>query len=83
MLNYLRRVNYIRKQKIQKESMSAILSAVDFKKVENIAPNKIETIMFVLPGMMAYSGGHTSVLRLGTSLVKKGYIYFYRLKAVI
>ena len=53
--------------------MSAILSAVDFKKVENIAPNKIETIMFVLPGMMAYSGGHTSVLRLGTSLVKKGY----------
>lgn len=73
MLNYLRRVNYIRKQKIQKESMSAILSAVDFKKVENIAPNKIETIMFVLPGMMAYSGGHTSVLRLGTSLVKKSY----------
>ncbi|MEN8078656.1 hypothetical protein ABFP60_16945 [Clostridioides difficile] len=73
MLNRLRRWNYIRKQKIQKDMMNNILSAVDFTEVENIVPKKIESIMFVLPGMMAYSGGHTSVLRLGTALEKKGY----------
>lgn len=73
MLSKLRRWNYIRKQKLQKEMMDNILSAVDFTEVNNVVPKKIESIMFVLPGMMAYSGGHTSVLRLGTALEKKGY----------
>lgn len=52
------------------ESMSDVL---DFKRIENTLPEKIETICFVIPGMLAYSGGHTSILRLGTELSNLGY----------
>lgn len=52
------------------ESMSDVL---DFKRIENTLPDDVETICFVVPGMLAYSGGHTSILRLGTELSNLGY----------
>lgn len=77
MIKYLKKMNYIRKQKVQKKMMSDIFSVAEFSKVENQKPEAIKSIIFVLPGMMAYSGGHTSVLRLGTSLVDRGYNVSY------
>lgn len=49
------------------------LEALVAKPFVNIAPEKIESIMFVIPGIGAFSGGHTSILRLGTYLSKFGY----------
>ena len=46
---------------------------LDFSKVENDLPQKIDSICFVIPGMLEYSGGHTSILRLGTKLYELGY----------
>ena len=40
---------------------------------ENNVPEKVEKITFIIPGMPLYSGGHTSILRLGTELSKNGY----------
>lgn len=36
-------------------------------------PRSINNIFFVLDNMILHSGGHTSILRLGTELNKKGY----------
>ena len=49
------------------------LSNIDFKKINNIRPSKIKKISFILPPLSAYSGGHTSVFRLGTRLAQFGY----------
>ena len=63
--------------KKDKAFMDDIASFIDFEKVENIKPTKIESITFVIPQMRAYSGGHTSILRLGTQLSNLGYAVSY------
>lgn len=54
---------------------------VDFN---DIKPNKLPdkppekmSIAFVIPGLPAFSGGHTSILRLGTYLSEFGYDIYY------
>lgn len=70
-------MNYLRKQNLYKNYINSILDVVDFRSIVNERPNKINTITFVIPGMPAYSGGHTSILRLGSELSKNGYIVRY------
>lgn len=45
--------------------------------VENKCIKNIKKIAFIIPGMTAYSGGRTSILRLGTYLVEFGYDIYY------
>lgn len=45
--------------------------------VTNIRPEKIERIVFVIPPIGAFSGGHTSILRLGRYLTLKGHKVSY------
>lgn len=52
------------------ESISNVL---DFECIINSKVSDIKSICFVIPGMLAYSGGHTSILRLGTELANLGY----------
>ncbi len=73
MIKTLKKINYIRKQNTYKKYINGILDVVNFKPINNIRPQQIKTITFVIPGMPAYSGGHTSILRLGTELSNNGY----------
>ncbi|MBV4438484.1 glycosyltransferase family 1 protein [Clostridium tyrobutyricum] len=50
---------------------------IEFNKINQIIPNKIEKIYFIIPGMFKSSGGHTSILRLGTYLSGFGYEIYY------
>lgn len=77
MIKYLKKMNYLRKQKLYKNYINSILDVVDFRPIVNEIPNRVSTITFVIPGMPAYSGGHTSILRLGSELSKNGYIVRY------
>ncbi|WP_315113954.1 glycosyltransferase family 1 protein [Clostridium intestinale] len=63
------------KMKLKKEKafMNDVTSFIDFDLVENVKPAKVKIITFVIPQMRAYSGGHTSILRLGTQLYDLGY----------
>lgn len=77
MIKYLKKINYLRKQNLYKNYINSILDVVDFTPIVNEIPDKVKTITFVIPGMPAYSGGHTSILRLGSELSKNGYIVNY------
>lgn len=61
----------------RKNSALLNLNWIDTKKVENVTPNKIETICFIIPGIIAFSGGITSILRLGSFLDSFGYNVSY------
>ena len=52
------------------DNMSDVMS---FERVINNKKDSIKSICFIVPDMIAYSGGHTSILRLGTELSKLGY----------
>lgn len=73
MKRYIRKYLNKQDQKRYRDYINRVLKDADFSKIINRSPEKINTITFVVPGMMAYSGGHTSILRLGTNLNKKGY----------
>ena len=77
VIKYLKKINYLRKQNLYKNYINSILDVVDFTPIVNEMPDKVKTITFVIPGMPAYSGGHTSILRLGSELSKSGYIVNY------
>ena len=69
----MRKVIYLRDQSNFKRYINSLLEEVDFTPIVNIVPKEIKSITFVIPGMPAFSGGHTSILRLGTELSKRGY----------
>ena len=69
----MRKVIYLRDQSNFKRYINSLLEEVDFTPIVNEIPQKIKSITFVIPGMPAFSGGHTSILRLGTELSKRGY----------
>lgn len=64
--NILKRILYRYKQKNNK-----IYDKLDFDEIINTPIKEVKRIIFVVPGMVKYSGGHTSILRLGTQLSKK------------
>lgn len=67
------RMNYSREYRFYNEFMEHI----NFDVVTNPEIKTIQTISFVIPGMAQYSGGHTSVLHLGTALAEQGYSINY------
>lgn len=56
---------------------SDMLRDVRFGAEENIPPRTIDSILFVVPAIMPYFGGHTSILRLGTALAECGFEVAY------
>lgn len=64
----MRKVIYLRDQSNFKRYINSLLEEVDFTPIVNEIPQKIKSITFVIPGMPAFSGGHTSILRLGTEI---------------
>ena len=59
------------------QRLSALLDGEDFAPIVNHTLGRIRSIVFIIPGMGAYSGGHTSILRCGTALAKHGYRVYY------
>lgn len=73
IIKMLKKIYHLARLKKEKDFMSNIASFIDFDAFENIKPSQTRIITFVVPGMSAYSGGHTSILRLGTQLYYLGY----------
>ena len=73
LVKAMRKVIYLRDQSNFKRYINNLLEEVDFTPIVNEIPRKIKSITFVIPGMPAFSGGHTSILRLGTELSRRGY----------
>lgn len=55
----------------KKKKVTSIYDKLDFNKIDNISIENIGRIIFIIPGMVKYSGGLTSILRLGTQISKK------------
>lgn len=60
-----------------KKRIFSIVRDEDFKPVCNEKPKNKKKILFVIPGMRPYSGGHTSILRLAFHLHKLGHEIAY------
>lgn len=73
IVKLMRKIIYLRDQSNFKKYINNLLEEVDFTPIVNNKPNEIKSIAFVIPCMPAFSGGHTSILRLGTELSKRGY----------
>ena len=67
---------FINIYKSKKQKNRKIYNYIDLDVVENKFPKKVNRIIFIIPSMAKFSGGHTSILRLGTELSKK-YEVFY------
>ena len=72
--NYLKYLMNIYKSK--KRQKRKLYNYIDLDVIENKFPKKVNRIIFIIPSMAKFSGGHTSILRLGTELSKK-YEVFY------
>ncbi len=58
---------------VEKRQVNYRLSNYDSSVIRNSKPEKIQKITFVIERMAKYSGGQTSILRLGTELSKLGH----------
>ncbi len=74
LINYLKYLMNIYKSK--KRQNRKLYNYIDLDVIENKFPKKVNKIIFIIPSMAKFSGGHTSILRLGTELSKK-YEVFY------
>lgn len=54
-----------------------ILEIASFEKIEQLRPNKFESVIFVTPFMFKHGGGLTSVLRIAKRLSEKGIDVFF------
>lgn len=64
----------IRERKI----IESVLDSKEFgEKLVNTPPKQIKRLAFIVPGVDRYSGGITSILRLGTYLTNMGYSVSY------
>lgn len=73
-------VKEIIKNKINEQKNNRIKQVLDvatFNPVNNIQPKSVSTIGIVVPTLHKYTGGHTSIIRLGSLLVDRGYIVSY------
>jgi glycosyltransferase involved in cell wall biosynthesis len=88
MLNKLRNIidDYLQMHRLKTNIKSyEILRKVDLsdenkKRFNQVTPRRKKkklSIAFIIPGMPRYSGGHTSILRLGTYLSDFGHEVFY------
>ena len=63
--------------KHEQEIVNSVLKDEDFNPVVNKRPDKVHRIAFFLGAILPFSGGVTSMLRLGTGLVQRGYDVTY------
>lgn len=63
--------------KAEQIRMKALIENYDPSPCNQVKPEKIRTIAFVITRMVRFHGGQTSVLRLGTQLAKHGYKVIY------
>ncbi|AND83743.1 Glycosyltransferase [Clostridium tyrobutyricum DIVETGP] len=75
--NHIKKLYKNYKLKTQYKYYLNFYKYIEFNKIDQIIPNKIEKIYFIIPGMFKSSGGHTSILRLGTYLSGFGYEIYY------
>ena len=73
ILNLVRRLFFLYSEK--KRKSKNLYRYINFEQIENTPIEKINRIIFIVPGIEKYSGGHTSILRLGTQLSKEYKIY--------
>lgn len=57
--------------------VNSILEIASFEKIEQLRPNKFESVIFVTPFMFKHGGGLTSVLRIAKRLSEKGIDVFF------
>lgn len=69
ILNLFRKFLFIYKNKKRKNRK--VYKHIDFKEVKNTSIKEVNRIIIVIPGMVKYSGGRTSILRLGTQLANE------------
>lgn len=78
MNNFFERLARYYLRIVNRKKIFSILEKGDFSRVNNDKiPIPIKSVAFVLPTIAPYSGGTTSVLRLGTALVEAGYHVTY------
>lgn len=73
-------VKQIIKRKINEDKTNNIKSVLDvatFDIVNNVCPNSVSSIGIVVPTLHKFTGGHTSIIRLGTLLVERGFDVTY------
>lgn len=63
--------------KLEKSHIEGLLDNYDPAPVNDVNPQKCESIAFVITRMVRFHGGQTSVLRLGTELAKQGMHVYY------
>lgn len=62
----------------EKKIIDSVLDSNKFgEKIINTSPNQVKNVAFIVPGIDRYSGGITSILRLGTYLTRMGYKIAY------
>lgn len=69
ILNLVRRLFFLYSEK--KRKSKNLYRYINFEQIENTPIEKINRIIFIVPGIEKYSGGHTSILRLGTQLANE------------
>lgn len=74
IINYLKFLKNIYKSRKRKNRK--LYDYIDLDVTKNKFPKKVNRIIFIIPSMIKFSGGHTSILRLGTELSRK-YEVFY------
>jgi len=52
--------------------VSGLLEHYDVDVITNKAPGEVRSVLFLLTRMVRFAGGQTSILRIGTELVKQG-----------
>jgi glycosyltransferase involved in cell wall biosynthesis len=62
---------------VDTKRVNALLANYDTSVIVNEPPKQVKTILFVITRMVRFHGGQTSILRLGTELVKQGYLVYY------
>lgn len=72
----IKMINKVRNQSLQKQIVD-VMQYGDFVPVENQPPENLKKIAFVIPDLIPYGGGITSVLRIGSYLAQKGLEVFY------
>lgn len=69
-------LHYVQGQAEQRK-VNELLAHYDMEVIQNKAPKKVKSILFIVTRFVRFHGGQTSVLRLGTKLVSLGYRVSY------
>lgn len=71
-MNLLRKYERYKTISSEKKSIFKLMNDIDFSRVENLPPKKIESVVMILPDIYSNLGGITSALRILTSFQKRG-----------